>query len=67
MKRVRNAIVSVATTAVTTPFVTASAVPEIPSSLDAPPSEIASRTRSVMWYSRSRKPRRPRPAVRSST
>ena len=67
MKRVRNAIVSVATIAVTTPFVTASAVPETPSSLDAPPSASASRTRSVIWYSRSRKPSRPRPEVRSST
>ena len=67
MNSVRNAIVTVATTAVMTPFVTASAVPEIPSSLEAPPSAIASRTRSVIWYSRSRNPSRPRPAVRSST
>ncbi len=67
MKKVRKAIVTVAITAVTTPFVTASAVPENPSSLDAPPSASASRTRSVIWYSRSRKPSRPRPAVRSST
>ena len=67
MNRVRKAIVSVATTAVTTLFVTATAVPERPSSFVAPPSAIASRTRSTIWYSRSRKPSFPRPAVRSST
>ena len=67
MKKVRKAIVTVAITAVMTPFVTATAVPENPSSFDAPPWESASRTRSVIWYSRSRKPSLPRPAVRSST
>ena len=63
----RKAIVTVAITAVITLFVTARAVPERPSSFEAPPSSIASRTRSVMWYSVSRKPSFPRPSVRSST
>ena len=58
---------TVAMTAVITPLVTASAVPERPRTLVAPPSASASRTRSVIWYSRSKKPSRPSPRVSSST
>ncbi len=49
MKSVRNVIVSEATTAVTMLFVTASAVPESPSTPDAPCFSIASRIFSTMW------------------
>ena len=66
MKKVRNAIVSVATTAVTTPFVTREGGPGEPQQLRG--AALGERlTRSVIWYSRSRKPSLPRPAVRSST
>ena len=67
MNSVRNAIVTTATIAVMTLFVTARAVPETPRTLDAPRSPIASRTRSVIWYSRSRNPSRPSPRVMRST
>jgi hypothetical protein len=66
MKNVMNAIVTVATTAVITPFVSASAVPERPNSFCAPPSWRASRALSTRWYLVWRKPSRPLPFVRSS-
>ncbi len=67
MKKVMKMIVTVATIAVMIPFVIAIAVPVRPSTFDAPPASTASRTRCVMWYFDSRKPRRPRRCVMSST
>ena len=63
---VMNVIVTVATTIVTTLFVTDSAVPLKPNSFEAPPSLSAFFTFSTMWYLVSRKPSFPLPLVRSS-
>ena len=60
-------IVTVARTIVITLFVTESAAPERPSTFEAPPFSTCARTFSTTWYFVSRKPRRPRPCVTSST
>ena len=65
MKNVMKVIVTVASTTLTTPFARASAVPEMPKSLEAPPVLSASRALSTRWYFVSRNPSRPRPFVRS--
>ena len=67
MKKVRNAIVIVATTSEITLFVIESAAPVRPSTFVAPPSLTAFRIFSTMWYFVSRKPSLPFPLVRSST
>ena len=67
MKKVRNVIVTIATTSEMMLFVIEIAVPVSPSTFDAPPFETASRILSTMWYFVCRKPSRPRPFVRSST
>ena len=67
MKKVMKTIVIDATTIVITPFATETATPERPSTFAAPPVLTAWLIRSWMWYFVSRKPRRPRPCVRSCT
>ena len=67
MKKVRKAIVSVPTTAVMTPFVTETAVPERPSTPEAPPllDRLAHPLDDVVLALEEAE--RPRPCVRSST
>ena len=65
MKKVMKTIVSVATTAVTTLFVTVERRAGADRRAPTPPFLIASLTFSTMWYCVSRKPNRPRPCVRS--